>query len=84
MELNFSMVDVSLAVSEAPNQTGAMHLRAYATGLLHKELKNIKAFVGLRDICLYKPAWSLLHLRSPTSGFLNPRCTAGAKQLWAV
>lgn len=33
---------------------------------------------------MYKPAWSLLLLHSPPSGFLTPRCTAGAKQLWAV
>lgn len=33
---------------------------------------------------MYKPAWSLLLLHSPPSGFLTPRCTAGAKQLWEV
>lgn len=51
MELNFSMVDVSLAVFEAPNQIGAMHFRAYASALLHEELRNTKAFAGRRDIC---------------------------------
>lgn len=81
MELNFFMVDVSLVVFEAPNQIGEMHLRAYASGLLHEELKNIKAFVRLRLAYLSAEVSVVpLHSHSPTSGFLYPSCTAGTTQ----
>lgn len=80
--MNFFTVDVSLVVSEAPNQIGEMHLRAYASGLLREELKNIKAFVRLRLAYLSaEVSVGPLHSHSPTSSFLNPSSTAGTTWL---
>lgn len=77
VELNFSMVDVSLVVFEAPDQTGKMHLRAYASGLLHEKLKNIKASVRLR-LAYWSAEVGMVPLQShrSTSGFLDSSCTA--------
>lgn len=75
--MNFSMVDVSLVVFEAPDQTGKMHLRAYASGLLHEKLKNIKASVRLR-LAYWSAEVGMVPLQShrSTSGFLDSSCTA--------
>lgn len=82
MELNFVMVDVSLVVFEAPNQIGEIHLRAYASGLLHEELKNIKAFVRLRLACLSAEVSVVPVLAQPHQCLSEPSCAAGAVRPW--
>lgn len=81
MELNLVMVDVSLVVSEAPSQIGEIHLRAYASGLLHEELKNIKAFVRLRLACVSAEVSVVLVLAQPHHWLSEPSCAAGNMRL---
>lgn len=77
------MVDGSLVVFEAPDQTGEMHFRACASGLLHDLLKNIKAFVRLRLACLSGEVGVVPpHSHNPLpSSFLGPSCASRTRQL---
>lgn len=86
MELIFFMGNVSLVVFEAPNQIEEMHLKAYASGLLHEELRNIKVSVRLRLAYLSARASVVLavaQLRQWLPGTqLHSRDLAALGQFW--